>query len=385
MSRSNVFGWIVFFATSFALGTPALAAEDPMTSGDQNTEETPRVDDASMAEKDRDGGLDSKARRLLKNEQERGANAVERVRSADYTLGYHLVADDAASDQVAGGFNVTAGSLEGTQLAAGFNIAGQSLRGAQVAPVFNVLGADLSGVQFAGAFNSASGNLRGGQIAGALNANRGPVTGLQLAGGINIATGDVTGVQLAAFNIATGPVEGTQLGVVNIAPSAEVGVGLFNIYWDGELEAEVYGADDALMMVGIRHGGKRVYNVYHVGTRYNDEPELPLAYGMGLGWRTGYGRSAEFSMDVTGTSIIGENQSWSWKDQTNLFKFRPLLTLRPTETLAFFGGPTATLMVNARSTDADDYAYFNAWQLATVEDGAEVAIWPGFTFGVRMF
>ncbi len=298
------------------------------------------------------------------------STAQQRTRSADYAMGYNLVAEDTATDQVAAGFNIAVGSVEGAQIAGGFNVIDESLRGAQMAPVFNVTGGDLSGLQFAGAFNSGGGTL----------------TGLQLAGGLNSNQGPVRGVQLAPLNIATGPVQGAQIGVLNIAPSAEVGIGLFNIYWNGELEAELYGSDDNLMMLGIRHGGKRVYNVYHLGTRETGEPQMPFAYGMGLGVRLGLGDHAEISIDATGTSILGGTRNWSWKDQVNLFKLRPMLSLQVAETLAFFGGPTATLMVNARSADAEDYSRFQPRQLATVdEDGADVAIWPGFTFGVRLF
>lgn len=316
---------------------------------------------------------------------EGASTAAHRARNADYTLGYHLEVDDVVDDHVAGGFNIASRSLTGTQWAAGFNVAGDAVRGGQIAPVFNVTGEDLAGMQLAGGFNRAGGTLKGLQLAGGLNSNRGPVTGMQLAGALNLAAGDVQGVQLAAINIATGPVQGMQLGVFNVAPSASVGIGLFNIYWDGELEAELYGSDDDLMMVGIRHGGTRVYNVYHIGTRQTGEPDLPLAYGMGLGWRIGFDRSAEFSVDATATSILGGMRSWSWKEQVNLFKLRPMVTLRAADALALFGGPTVTVMVNARPTDAGDYARFKTWQLATVEDGAEVAIWPGFTFGVRLF
>ena len=312
--------------------------------------------------------------------------ATDEARSANYTLGYHLVAEELTSHQVAGGFNVTTGSLEGAQLAGGFNIAGESVRGAQISPFFNVLGGDIDGVQFSSLLNTGGGELKGFQFAGGLNSTGGSVTGMQLAGGLNIARGDVKGVQLAVFNFASGHVEGVQLGLINAASSAEVGIGLFNFYRDGGLEAELYGSDDRLVMLGIRHGSRRIYNVYHIGTRHSvAQQEMPFAYGMGIGWRQPLGSRVEFSMDATGTSILGGDRRWSWKDQVNLFKVRPIFALRLTDQLAFFGGPTATLMVNPRSADADEYAQFRTWQLATVEDGADVAIWPGFTFGARLF
>ena len=376
-------GFFVILGFVFSFAT-ATAAEESSAEADGEPESAPtQAEDGEVADDDATGA--SSAATGGSEGSWRSSTATERVRNAEYALGYHLVSEDVVSDHVAAGFNVTTGSFEGTQLAAGFNIAGESLRGTQISPFFNVLGGDMEGLQFAGLFNNGGGTLRGVQFAGGLNSTGGSMTGLQLAGGLNIAAGDVQGVQLAAFNIARGHVEGAQLGVFNAASSAEVGVGLFNVYWNGGLEAELYGSDDRLMMLGIRHGSKRVYNVYHIGTRHTGQPQMPFAYGMGIGGRVGLGDRVEFSMDATGTSILGGTRRWSWKDQVNLFKVRPIIALQVADTLALFGGPTATLMVNPRPANADEYAQFRTWQLATVEDGADVAIWPGFTFGARLF
>lgn len=259
----------------------------------------------------------------------------------------------------------------------------------EVAPGFNISTGDLRGAQIAGGFNIVAADVEAAQIAGGFNIASGLVDGVQVAGGFNVAGGEVTGVQVAPINVAGGHVNGVQIGVVNIARSADVGVGIIGIYTDGYLQAEAFGSDDGLLMGGIRHGSGSFYNVYFVGTRPFADGEAPLSYGLGVGWRAAISDRTDFSLDLTATTVVGGGTDWSWRDQYNLFKLRPMLSVDVFDGIALFGGPTVTLLVDAdshgSSSDVDELALIGGWELTDEGDDATVGIWPGFTVGARFF
>ncbi len=307
------------------------------------------------------------------------------INSFEAAAGFNITTGDVRGAQVAGGFNIVASGIDAAQGAGGFNIASGSVDGGQFAGGFNVSGGDINGAQAAGGFNVAGGEVDGAQAAGGFNFAR-AIAGAQVAGGINIAAGPVSGVQVAPLNIAGDHVNGVQVGVINIAKSADAGIGLIGIYWDGFVQAEAFGSDDGLMMAGIRHGSGSFYNVYFAGTR-PFAGDLPLAYGLGFGWRTDIGSRAEFSLDATATTVMGGSDEWSWDDQYNLFKLRPMLSFDLVDGVALFGGPTATVLVDndEQNANLDDLVLIDGWRFTDKGERPTVAIWPGFTVGARFF
>lgn len=309
------------------------------------------------------------------------------IDSTEVAGGFNIDTGRVRGVQVAGGFNVVTADLQAAQIAGGFNLLGGEAAGAQVAGGFNFAQAGFDGAQVAGGFNVSGSNADGAQVAGGLNIAAGAVNGVQVAGGINIAGGGVAGSQVSPVNISAGHVSGVQVGVINIAKSADAGVGLIGIYWDGYVQAEVFGSDDGLTMTGIRHGSGAFYNVYFVGTRPFADGDLPFAYGLGFGWKAALGNRVEFSLDLTGTTVVPDTGDWNASNQVNLIKLRPMVSVDLVDGVALFAGPTATVLLaqDDAGVNADDYALIDAWKLTDEGSDTNVALWPGFTGGVRFF
>ncbi|QDG49476.1 hypothetical protein FIV42_01590 [Persicimonas caeni] len=310
------------------------------------------------------------------------------INSFEIAAGFNIATGEVRGAQLAGGFNIDGADVRAAQFAGGFNVVGGSVDGVQAGGGFNVTGGDINGVQAAGGFNVTGGDVDGVQAGGGFNVTGGTIDGAQLAGGFNLAGEGVDGVQIAPINIAGGHVAGAQIGVINIAKSADAGVGIIGIYTDGYVQAEALGSDDGLMMGGIRHGSGSFYNVYYVGTRPFADEGLPLAMGLGFGWRAEIGSRAEFSIDLMGASVTGGGEDFDWDDNYSLIKLRPMVSVDLVDGLALFGGPTATVLLDGdtQNTSVDDLALLGGWELADGEgDEPYVGIWPGFTVGARFF
>lgn len=281
--------------------------------------------------------------------------------------------------------NITRGEVRGVQTAGAFNWVTGPVSAAQFAGGFNLAGRTVDGVQFAGAFNAARGEVSGVQFAGGFNLASGTVEGAQLALGFNNARGSVSGVQAAPFNLATGHVHGIQIGLLNIAPTADAGYGLIGIYWEGFFQAELTAAENRLAMAGIRHGSGDFYRIYQLGTRPFGPADPPLAWGLGLGWRTDLSEDLVVSVDGVATTMVGGVDDWAFDELFYLLTARPNVSFQLLDNLAVFGGPTATLMVAGRGVDVEDYAVFPAGRLLSPDRGVQAAIWPGVTVGLRLF
>ncbi|QDG49475.1 caspase family protein [Persicimonas caeni] len=298
-------------------------------------------------------------------------------------------------------FNIVGGMSGGTEwfeLAPALNIDNGPVSGVQIAGALNLDTDEVNGVQVAGGLNLNRGTTRGVQFAGGVNVVP-DFAGVQFAGGLNLATGDVAGVQVApanfarkldglqlgVLNISEGHVDGLQLGVINIAPTADAGVGLLGIYWDGFVQPEAVGNSEGIMFTGIRHGGGPFYNVYYVGTRALVDGGGPLAYALGFGWHTQLGERFEFATDLTFGNVLGEGGDW--RAQGSLASLRPTLSYAVFDGVTVFGGPTANLMLSTGDADRDPttWAPTVAWELTDSDAANRVALWPGFTAGLRFF
>lgn len=301
--------------------------------------------------------------------------------------------------EVGGLANIATGPVTGVQLSGAANVNFASTDALQVAGLVNANGGDGTGVRVAGAVNASLGNSNGVQVAGATNVNRGNFEGVQVSGAANLSAGDFQGIQVAGaanlitgtsrgiqvapINVSAGHHQGLQVGVINIARSADASIGIVNIHLDGYIEPELYGSDDGLLMLGIRHGTGAFYSVYSLGTRFiaTGDRGPALAGAFGLGWRIELVEGTELSLDLTSTSVVAETRQWDWSSTFTLLKFRPMVSFNVLESLAIFGGPTLTLMQpqRARNVDPDDYSLIDPWPI-----GDNAFLWPGFTLGVRL-
>lgn len=285
--------------------------------------------------------------------------------------------------EIGGAFNLDYGLVSGAQIGGAFNYS-EGLAGVQIGGAMNLNRGPARGLQIGGALNTAE-SLYGAQIGGALNYSGGPVHGVQLGGALNLVTDTLHGLQFGAINITDGHVHGAQIGVINLAASSNASIGAVNIFWDGYVQGEIFGSGDGLAMAGIRHGSGAFYSVYHVGTRLFGDGDVPLAYGVGFGWRVGLSESIEFSADVSAEQVIIEPSVWR---TDNLIKLRPMIAVQLTEILAIFGGPTLTVFIGddtKSGSSVDAYAPVKSWQFTDDDSSVDVGLWPGVTAGVRFF
>lgn len=289
---------------------------------------------------------------------------------------------DVRGIQISGGANVNSGNSWGIQITGGVNVTRLGFSGLQTAGGINVSGKDVSGLRFSGGANVNGGEVAGLQASGGVNVNKGNVSGLQIAGGANVNGGDTQGVQIAPINYTHGHAGGLSLGVVNISESADASIAPIGIYLGGYVKPEIHGSDEGLLMAGIRHGSRRVYHVYSLGTRPfqvgDDGPTL--AASLGLGWRFELGDRVEISTDVTSTWGIADISDWDWDNRFMIYKFRPLISVAVLDFLTIFGGPTLSLSHRERADAVDPAAdgLIHPWELSDT-----VSLWPGFTLGLR--
>ncbi|MFO0744290.1 MAG: hypothetical protein U1F43_01275 [Myxococcota bacterium] len=270
-----------------------------------------------------------------------------------------------------------AGGLDAFELGGAFNLHSGLVRGLEIAGALNVVDGPVHGGQLAGALNLATDELVGLQL-GALDLAIGPVTGAQI-GAVNIAGGDVRGAQIGTVNIADGDVHGTQIGVVNIAATADAGIGLVNVYWDGWAEADLAVSETSLALVGVRHGSSALYNVYYAGTRLDRPSELSVGFGIGGRWLLN--RHLELSFDVTTISTAIDGRFSRLHAQVAL---RPQIAWRIADTFALWAGPTLNVLTTEYH-DEDLGLPASAVRLSDRGADTQVWMWPGFAAGVRIF
>jgi hypothetical protein len=197
--------------------------------------------------------------------------------------------------QLSGVANVVGGESRGLQLSM-VNYAGKGSRGAALG-LLNYVGGEQRGAAIslanitlggasglsAGLLNFAHGSV-GGASLGLVNVATSDMHGAQL-GLVNVAGGDASGLQAGLVNVAGDEMRGLQLGLVNYASRGQTAIGLFRIVRKGRTDLDLWGAgENGLLMAGVRHGGKRVHNLYYVGTRVG-EHGARVAGTLGIGVR----------------------------------------------------------------------------------------------------
>ena len=178
------------------------------------------------------------------------------------------------------------------------------------------LGGDVHGVQQSFGFTAAE-----------------RVDGAQL-GLINTSAEGVRGAQIGGVNIAGGPVHGAQIGAINIGESADVGIGLINIYTRGRTHWELTGDSSGFFRMAIKHGSGPWHSVYSVGVNpfYG---ETALLLGLGFGGRIPLADFAFLDLDAVSHWIVDTR----WQiGPTFVTGGRALVGLRPVEDFAIVFG-----------------------------------------------
>jgi len=259
--------------------------------------------------------------------------------------------------QIAGISNVTQRDAVGVSIGGIVNVNGRDSKGLQIAGIYNHNGRHFAGAQW-GLVNYTGGNFTGGQFAlanfavgnfigaqlslasvtidnvtgfqaGLTNITVGDVTGAQ-ASFLNVSTGRIYGVQWSYLNIATGKemskgaefgfmninigrLRGAQFGFVNYSEYADAPIGFLSIVRDGVLRGRVWTSDTSLINVGLRHGSKYVYNVYHIGFQPVMDT-MTMSYGLTLGAHVPASDNwfVEFEFDNMGLSDITDFTRSAW-------------------------------------------------------------------------
>lgn len=214
----------------------------------------------------------------------------------------------------------------------------------------NIAQGDFAGVQAAGLFNIAAGEADGLQAAGLFNYSGGTAK-TQVASLFNKA-GDVKGAQASLLFNAAGKVEGFQFGLVNVSDTISgLPLGLLNIVRRGYNRLEVSANDALFANAGLKLGARSLYNIFHIGARWDDVPANSGARRMS--WGLGYGLGSAISLNprlLLNIEAVAMhiNEQESWTRQLNLLnQLRFTLDFHhPEKRTSFFAGPVANVLVS---------------------------------------
>jgi hypothetical protein len=298
--------------------------------------------------------------------------------------------------QTAVGASVAGGDVTGLQTAVGLSTTQRNMRGLQAAVGAAHTGGGLRGVQLASGASWISGNGVGLQGAAAMSWTSGNFTGLQTAGGFNGVAGTISGAQIGVANFA-GDVQGTQLGVVNVARVSHglqlgvinymeedqgVPIGLFSYARkNGILRLNVFGTETSAANVGLKIGGRNVYNIIALGTRPGGGDNR-FTSSLGLGVRAHIERRWLTFLDTEAVAssfnrtVVGDNNRLLL-----LSSLRLVGTWRLAQRFAVQAGPTVNVLVRKRGYDD-----VGPGGVGTVlHDGeTSVSLYPGLLVGVEI-
>ncbi len=315
------------------------------------------------------------------------------------------VRDDMHGLQLAGLANTAGGNATGTQLAGLFNLVEGDVAGLQAAGLFNI-GSQTRAVQLAGLFNIAEQDLTGAQAAGLFNISNGHTEGVQIAGLFNASSGAAKSQAALLFNRAEDVdwgqvsllcnkarrVEGFQLGFINVADTVRgVPVGLINIVRKGYNVVEFSASDAFYGNLGFKFGAHRLYNILHVGVRWDDIPgraehttAVSWALGYGLGTALLAGKRWLFNLEAVAMHI---NEEEGWTRPLNLLgQFRATADLRIGRHVHFFAGPVYNLLFSRRNEAETGEYHSNIPPYTLYQErtgGLTTSMWVGFSGGMR--
>lgn len=294
----------------------------------------------------------------------------------------NLVQGEVTGAQIAGISAITKRDFLGAQIGGISAVVRGGFRGIQIGGISTIAFANSSGVQIAGIHNLVRDSLNGIQISGIGNNSSGGFSFAQLSGIYNYA-GDNIGIQASGiFNFARSN-KGLQIGLINASKSSKgVSIGLFNFVKEGYHKTEISTNELFQANVLVKSGTQRLYNSYHLGARFGENP----AYALGFGFGTYFDLSDRWRISLDATAdLINENQFTDWQF-SNLYKFSTTLDFKLAKWITLFAGPSFNThlmqFANAEgiysSTVTGNSFYTNAF------DGGETNLWIGGQFGIRL-
>jgi uncharacterized protein YjbI with pentapeptide repeats len=322
--------------------------------------------------------------------------AIHGVQTAGF---YNLSLDSLNGVQMAGFFNMARNRVRGVQTAGFLNISGKELRGVQMAGFVNLSGKDAKGAQLSGFCNIATGNMDGVQAAGMFNLSTGNLRGAQLSGGINV-TLDTTntvqvgtlanfariiyGTQISLLNIA-GEVGGSQIGLINYCDTVNgLPLGLISIVRKGVHQLEFGSSDASDLLVTLKSGTHRLYNVLSAGM-FNLNNSSLASFGYGIGsmgkHKTKLGGGGEFVLSLVFNEAFASGifpDTWG--------RVHPFISYKPFKWLQLTAGPSVHIywidnsnISGLRPDDklGKDFQFSNQTGNGTA--------WLGWQFGIRLF
>jgi hypothetical protein len=295
-----------------------------------------------------------------------GANVVKGpVTGAQWSVGGNHAAGEVNGLQGSVGTNLALGPMWGVQSSVGFNLVTGALSGVQIAAGANWVGHDLVGVQVASGFNGVRGTMRGVQ-----------------AGIVNYA-GAMNGTQLGLVN-TTGTSRGLQLGLINYAEEDQgIPIGLLSYARrNGILDLDLFASETSPTNVGLKIGGRRVYNLFAVGARPGREGNR-FAMSLGLGLRSRFDRSWLSYLD---TELVATTLHHKYPGDSNhlqiLSSLRILGAWKLARHFAIQAGPTLNVLVRERGFDEDIAP--SALEISLHDGPHPVSLYPGLVVGIAL-
>ena len=275
--------------------------------------------------------------------------------------------------QIGGVAAYTTDRLHGIQVG-GVAAASRHVEGVQLGGVASIARGRVDGLQIGGVASAAE-RVHGLQIGGVASIAR-RVDGVQLAGVASVG-GDVRGMQIGVVNVAR-RMRGVQLGVINLSDDGDdaIPIGLVNYARNGRLAAEGWVESSRLTAAALRHGTRRVHNVWAVGWSPDHDHVL---VGAGLGAHVALGGATSPAVDI-------DTMHWLtnvWDGETGqLSQLRASLAI-PLGGVEVFGGAATNVYI---SDEMDESASFHPVlaRRTTTSGGTSVVLWPSAFVGVRL-
>jgi hypothetical protein len=305
----------------------------------------------------------------------------EEMRGLQWGIVANIVGGPASGLQASVGGNYALGDVTGMQASVGANLARSNVKGLQGSVGLNQVSGNMNGVQAAAGANWVSGDLHGLQATSGFNGVRGTMHGMQV--GIVNYGGETTGLQLGLVNVA-GKSRGLQLGLVNYADEDQgTPIGLISYARrNGILALDVYGSETTPTSIGLKIGGRSVYNTFAFGARPGRESNR-FTTALGLGARARFDRSWLSFLD---TEVVASSMHHSYPGDSNHLQILSSLRLlggwKLAGHFAIQAGPTLNVLVRERGFDEDIAP--GALDIVLHDGAHPVSMYPGFVLGMEI-
>jgi hypothetical protein len=312
---------------------------------------------------------------------------------------YNLSLDSLNGVQLAGFFNMARNRVKGLQTAGFLNVSGKELKGVQLAGFMNLSGRDARGAQISGFLNQATGNMTGLQASGFLNLSTGSMKGAQLSAGVNITADTTYTIQAAGIANFAGVIYGTQIGLINIAGKvggSQIGLinycdtvkglplGLISIVKTGIHQLEVSTSDASGLIIALKTGTHRLYNVLSAGMYQVNDPGL-VSFGYGIGTVSQHRKKMGMGAELVASAVF--NESFKPGVVPDIWvRFIPFLSYKPSRWFMIYAGPALHTYIIDQSNINGPRPESKIGSTYTYTAGSSSgSAWIGWQAGIRLF